>query len=93
MKISGTSLFLKKTLLFYQPVPFYGKNLSSPFSCKFRKVKLLPLYKGGAGSNMKEGNIVRGYNLTRKYIYLKGSAVVSGDTRNLRVFLHIVYLL
>ena len=46
MKISDTLLFEWDLPLFYQPLPFHGKNLNTTYLGKFWKLKS-PLYKMG----------------------------------------------
>ena len=53
MKISDTLSFFQTTPLFYQPLPFYGKNLTTPPFFKTFENSLSPIIKGGGGvSNM-----------------------------------------
>ena len=52
MKISDTLSFFKTTPLFYQPLPFHGKNLTPPFFKTFEN-SLSPIIKGGGGGGFK----------------------------------------
>ena len=48
MKISEPPFF-KTTPLFYQTLPFYGKNLNPPLFLKILKIQT-PFYKGGVST-------------------------------------------
>ena len=55
MKISDASPFFKTTPLFYQPLPFYGKNmnLSPPIFKKFWKLKPPIIKEGDSNYDMR----------------------------------------
>ena len=51
MKIKDTPPFLKQTPLFYQPLPFNGKNLNARFRENFKNSNPLFYKDGGWVSN------------------------------------------